>query len=387
MRAPLLNPLLLPLLVACGACGCGQEKSTRKVEPVAQAPASERPASADTSAGTPTFTASTPAAQRGQALYDRMCAVCHGSSGEGYKADQAPAIAHPEFLASASDDFLRTAILEGRSDTTMSAWGRHRGGPLTRDDANDVIAFIRSWQRGPRAALDERPLQGDAARGGRAFERECTRCHGADGVGGPNVHVGNPELLDTASDGFLRHAIARGRADAGMPAYATALGAQGVDDVIAFLRAAASRAAPSPPPAKAKPPPVPLGPVPLNPKGPEPEAFNPHPGTTKADVVHAQLARGARMALLDARAPSDYLREHIEGAVSVPFYDPAPYFEQLPKDAWLVCYCACPHAESRALAQKLLDQGFTKVTVLDEGLGVWKSKGYGVQAGTPGPQP
>ena len=64
-----------------------------------------------------------------------------------------------------------------------------------------------------------------------------------------------------------------------------------------------------------------------------------------------------------------------------PFYDPAPYFAGLPKDTWLVCYCACPHAESGQLAGKLGAHGFTKVTVLDEGLGVWKNRGYGTHTG------
>jgi cytochrome c oxidase cbb3-type subunit 3/ubiquinol-cytochrome c reductase cytochrome c subunit len=67
--------------------------------------------------------------------------------------------------------------------------------------------------------------------------------------------------------------------------------------------------------------------------------------------------------------------------VSVPFYDPAPYFAQLPKDAWLVCYCACPHAESGTLASKLQGAGFTKVTVLDEGLGVWRARHYETRTG------
>jgi cytochrome c oxidase cbb3-type subunit 3/ubiquinol-cytochrome c reductase cytochrome c subunit len=97
--------------------------------------------------------------------------------------------------------------------------------------------------------------------------------------------------------------------------------------------------------------------------------------------VKGQLDRGARMAVLDARAPSDYLNEHIAGAVSVPFYDPDPYFASLPRDAWLVCYCACPHAESGQLARKLASKGFTKVTVLDEGLGVWKARKYGTHQG------
>jgi cytochrome c oxidase cbb3-type subunit 3 len=134
-----------------------------------------------------------------------------------------------------------------------------------------------------------------------------------------------------------------------------------------------------PPPAR--PPPIPLGPVPLNPKGPEPVGFSKQPLTTKADDVKKQLDRHARMALLDARAPSDYLGEHIAGAVSVPFYEPEPYFSQLPRDAWLVAYCACPHAESGTLAAKLAAAGFTKVTVLDEGLGVWRAKKYPTSTG------
>ena len=32
-------------------------------------------------------------------------------------------------------------------------------------------------------------------------------------------------------------------------------------------------------------------------------------------------------------------------------------------------------------AQKLLDKGFTKVTVLDEGLRTWKAKGYVTHSG------
>jgi len=132
----------------------------------------------------------------------------------------------------------------------------------------------------------------------------------------------------------------------------------------------------------AKPPPIPLGPVPLNPGGPEPVGFHASPLTTPADVVKAQLDAHARMALLDARAPSDYTNEHIAGAVSVPFYDPDPYFAALPRDSWLVCYCACPSAESGQLAQRLGAKGFAKVTVLAEGIGVWRARGYGTRQGT-----
>lgn len=127
--------------------------------------------------------------------------------------------------------------------------------------------------------------------------------------------------------------------------------------------------------------PIPLGMVVLHRAGPEPEGFQLYPELTPADVVKAQLDYGARMGILDARAPGDYAQEHIAGAVSVPFYDPNPYLAALPKDAWLVCYCACPHAESGQLAKKLQDAGFTKVTVLDEGFRYWKSKDYPTRSG------
>jgi len=320
--------------------------------------------------------------RRGAQLYGQMCAVCHGPRGAGYKADQAPAITHAAFLASVSDDFLRQAINNGRSGTTMSAWSVLRGGPLARADVDAIIAFLRTWDKRPHAKLDETPLKGDATRGSGIFAQECARCHGQSGVGGPFVNIGKVELLLDASNGFLRYAIHEGRFGTAMPAFGTVLGDQAIEDLVTLVRSWQSRSvAVNTPPAR--PPPIPLGPVPLNPHGPDPNGFRPFPATTPADIIKAELDRHARMALLDARAPSDYTNEHITGAVSVPFYDPDPYVADLPKDSWLVCYCSCPHAESRGLAQALMSKGFAKVTVLDEGLGYWKSKGYGTQSGSP----
>jgi cytochrome c oxidase cbb3-type subunit 3/ubiquinol-cytochrome c reductase cytochrome c subunit len=318
--------------------------------------------------------------QRGAHVYHRMCAVCHGASGEGYAADRAPSLTHPDFLAAAADAYLRTAILEGRSGTTMSAWSFARGGPLSLDDAAAVVEYLRSWSDAPLAHLDEHPTEGHEDRGESVFARDCAACHGTHGVDGTFVGIGNPDLLRSASDGFLRQAIHDGRPGTPMPAFARSLGDAGIDDIIAALRHWQKVAPPAhKPPAKV--PPLPLGPVPIHPRGPEPDGFSATPQTTHLDVVKAQLDRGARMALLDARAPSDYIGEHIPQAVSVPFYDPDPYLSALPKDAWLVCYCSCPHAESGQLAQKLQAKGFTKVTVLDEGLRGWKGKGYATATG------
>ena len=319
----------------------------------------------------------------GAELYGRMCAVCHGLSGEGYRADRAPAIGHGDYLATASDAYLHHTIIEGRGGTTMSAWGMDHGGPLRAKDVDAVIAFMRTWQTDAAATLDERPAGGDPTKGQTVYARECASCHGARGTGGEYVAIGGGQLLENDTNGFLRRAIEKGRHGTAMPAFENTLDAASIEDVVALLRewqrtgppVAFQRAAP------ARPPPIPLGPVPLNPRGPEPSGFSEQPKTTKADLIKHELDRGARMAILDARAPSDYMREHIAGAVSVPFYDPDQYFSQLPRDAWLVCYCSCPHAESGQLASKLAANGFKKVTVLDEGLGYWTRKGYPTHTG------
>jgi cytochrome c oxidase cbb3-type subunit 3/ubiquinol-cytochrome c reductase cytochrome c subunit len=322
--------------------------------------------------------------RHGQELYGRMCAVCHGRGGEGYSADQAPALSHPDFLASVTDVYLRNAISFGRPGTTMSAWSTARSGPLVRGDIEAVISFIRSWEQKPRAALDERPLAGEINRGQGIYAEQCNKCHGARGVGGPNIHIGSPQLLADAGNGFLRQAIRGGRPGTLMPSFEHTLGETGIEDVVALVRSwqGANASALQLPPPPAPTPPLPLGPVPLNPRGPAPVGLRMFPATTPGEIIKGQLDRKARIALLDARAPSDYVNSHIAGAVSVPFYDPEPYLALLPKDTWLVCYCACPHAESSTLAQKLVAKGFSKVTVLDEGLGFWANKNYGIHKGT-----
>src|SRR5438128_2073772 len=115
--------------------------------------------------------------EHGRELYEKMCAVCHGPAGEGYRADQAPRIAHPDFLSTVNDAYLRRAIAQGRPGTTMSAWATERGGPLSSTDVDALVALIRSWGHAPAVHLEERPLSGDPARGKEIYAQECARCH------------------------------------------------------------------------------------------------------------------------------------------------------------------------------------------------------------------
>jgi mono/diheme cytochrome c family protein/rhodanese-related sulfurtransferase len=89
----------------------------------------------------------------GATLYESHCASCHGSEGEGVEA---PALAHPMFLSTASDAFIRHAIVRGREDTPMVGYGA-----LLADDQIDALtAFLRSRASGwdaPKVALRSAP--------------------------------------------------------------------------------------------------------------------------------------------------------------------------------------------------------------------------------------
>lgn len=313
-------------------------------------------------------------ASDGAKLYADTCALCHGARGEGYAADQATALANPTFLATASDEYLRRSIARGRPGTTMSAWGKAKGGPYDDVQVRNLVALLRSWQTDPTIPFGTTTPPGDASKGAPTYAARCASCHGPNGTEGPHVRLGNAELLSIATDDFLRVAIDKGRPGTKMPAFPELAGAAG-SDVIAHVR---SWARPVSDDEIALP--GTLGPIVQNPTGPEP-AFTVGQRFTPVDVVARELQRGAAMGFLDARAPSDYVAGHVAGAADVPFYQARDYLFALPKDRWLVCYCACPHAESGRLHDALAAVGFTKITILDEGVNVWAERGHPMRKG------
>ncbi|CAN5696988.1 hypothetical protein BH11MYX4_BH11MYX4_42770 [soil metagenome] len=316
-------------------------------------------------------------AARGKVLYEKYCGFCHGESGQGYKADQAPALASDDLLALASDEFLVEAIAKGRPGTTMSAWSVARGGPLGYADAAAIVAYVRTWQKRPAEPLDARPMDGNAAAAKATYATLCASCHGAKGRNGKYNSLANAELLSAASDAFLATTIERGRAGTPMAAFGAKLSRTQVEDLVALLRSwkVPPEELPELPPKAGQ-----LGAVVVNPKGPQPD-LEEKASFVKVDLVKRELDRGASMILIDARPPADYARMHIVGAISVPFYQVADYAKQIPRDRYILTYCACPHAESGQVRDALRALGYPRVAVIDDGLLVWRDRGYGVRGG------
>ena len=94
------------------------------------------------------------------------------------------------------------------------------------------------------------------------------------------------------------------------------------------------------------------------------------------DSVKQALDNKSAVLIIDARAPSDFAAGHIPGAVNIPYYEMAQRYKEVPKDKWVITYCACPHAEAEQAARELMKQGYTQVKAIDEGYFGWVDKGY-----------
>ena len=102
--------------------------------------------------------------KRGEVAFNRNCAMCHQIGGVG-KLGIAPSLRNPDFLALASDDFIRQTIREGREQTAMIPRPE-----LPREDVENIIAYLRSVQDDEARLVTLDPnLQatGDTTRAGR----------------------------------------------------------------------------------------------------------------------------------------------------------------------------------------------------------------------------
>jgi len=359
--------LVLGLLIQAA---CTNESAHPASQATKQAPSGAPAGGSPTSAAPP---AAAPDLAAAQASYTKLCAPCHADDGTGYRADHAPSLVNPTFLESASDEFLRRSIIFGRPGTSMAAYGKALGGPLDDAGVTGIVAWIRD--KGGKQAL--RALQpappGIAQRGATLYEQYCKSCHGDATTRGEAPHLANLQFLGAASDPFIKHAIVQGRPKTRMLAFGSVMSDDQINDVVAYVRQLGS----STPTVALLPEPTGKEPLVLNPKGPPP-AWKPREGRfVPVDEVAAALKAGKRMVIIDARPPSEWRRVHIKGAVSIPYHD-MRRLDEVPKDAWVVAYCACPHHLSGEVADELKKRGYPHPLVLDEGINVWHQRGYPV---------
>ena len=318
--------------------------------------------------------------QRAESMYQQYCALCHGEDRSGYKADHAPSLRSKSLLSTGLPGFVYQTIGWGRANTAMEGYHEEMGGPLTNADLLLLTTWLAQVEPVELIDLPDDVIEGDAELGGKIYAAQCAECHGETGQGVTAPSLGDQALLAHASDHFLRYAIVNGRDGTPMKSFADTLSDDEINSVVAYLRSQASGWSPNPPALVE--PPAPEQYV-LNPDGEAPE-FTLREGryVPAAQVVQAMKEK-RRMILLDTRPASAWQRSHIPGAVPMPYYrDKSRAGENLPTDGtWIVAYCACPHAASDFVVNNLIEEGFTNLAVIDEGILRWTAMGLPVTAG------
>ncbi len=368
-------------LIVLAACGSGDAKPSNTPPPIAA-----KPIDAAVVAG----------AKPEQ--YVTLCAICHGAEGKGYAADHAPSLVTPTFLESATDAFLFEAIAKGRPGTSMAAYSKALNGPLADEQITAMVAWLRTQGPSPKALIAEGP--GDAKRGGDVYAKSCLSCHGDAKARGEGISLGNTQFLRTATKSFVRHAIINGRPGTKMEAWKDKLTEQQLDDVIAFVFDGLGQLDQTP--AQQLPPPTGKEPLVINPSGANPK-FSPRsdpcpapgPGVAKCEpnnryIPAAQIAKALaakqKIIIIDARPPSDWMRVHVTGAVSIPYHDTKRLDEIKNDGTWVIAYCACPHHLSGEIVDALRAKGIKTSAILDEGILEWHRLGFPVVT-APGVQP
>jgi cytochrome c oxidase cbb3-type subunit 3/ubiquinol-cytochrome c reductase cytochrome c subunit len=106
--------------------------------------------SAVTGVALPPYTANAAGdAQRGQAVYGKFCASCHGDGAAG--GPKAGSVLDPAYLSLVTDQGLRTIVITGRPDFNAPDWRNNiPGQPMTDQDITDVVAYLAAHR--PAAA-------------------------------------------------------------------------------------------------------------------------------------------------------------------------------------------------------------------------------------------
>jgi cytochrome c oxidase cbb3-type subunit III len=177
-------------------------------------------------------------------LYAQNCAGCHGADG---RLGAARPLNDSLYLAFAGADVLRQVTANGVQGTAMPGFAQSAGGNLTDGQIASLVEGISAQWGRPEDFKDVtlppyRPeTAGDPQRGAAAYQIYCSRCHGADGGGGPSGgSIIDPNYLTLVSDQSLRATTVAGRPDLGMPDWrgyvsGRPMSAQEISDVVAWL--------------------------------------------------------------------------------------------------------------------------------------------------------
>ncbi len=180
--------------------------------------------------------------EAGQKLFESNCAGCHGQFGEGGPNPARPnsvitPISSEEFLKTRDDITLAAIIALGQPDLGMGAFGNAAGGPLSDEDINSIVAYMRSWETNPPVVTaPEIEIQTLVMQGGEIYQQICAQCHGVSGEGNVGPALSDKDFQAKNNDQAIYDTISKGHNNTSMIAWGDILTPAQINQLVAFIR-------------------------------------------------------------------------------------------------------------------------------------------------------
>jgi menaquinol-cytochrome c reductase cytochrome b/c subunit len=151
----------------------------------------------------------------GQELYTEHCAECHGEEGEGgvvegvegLEGTYLEAINSEDYLYTRTDETTKLIIEYGQPNLGMPAFSLAYGGPLTQQEIDAIVTFVRNWD--DRVIVEEEDVAIPALAEGEIpdfethvfpiFKRRCLSCH-REGKAKGNYIISDYENIMNSGD-------------------------------------------------------------------------------------------------------------------------------------------------------------------------------------------
>jgi len=183
--------------------------------------------------------------QIGQNLFAQNCATCHGEFGQGGPnpsnvSQIIPPISTADFLNTRDDATIRSIIVQGQSDRGMPPFGSSNGGPLSDDQVDAVVAFVRSWAANPLVFVPTPaatpPPASEGLTSEEIFTGLCAPCHGEAGEGGSGPALSSSAFEQAWTDQSIFDMINIGSAGTPMIGWSKFLTEDQISGLVQYIR-------------------------------------------------------------------------------------------------------------------------------------------------------
>lgn len=179
----------------------------------------------------------------GQELYAENCASCHGTFGEGgpnptRPGDIIPPISSAEYLKTRDNVTLENIIAQGQPNLGMSPFGSEYGGPLSDEQIDAIVTYMRSWESDPPVEFPPEISLPPVVNlsGQEVYNTVCTQCHAPDDPSSIGSALGDPEFQASYTDQEIFETIKDGHPSAPMISFGNILSDEQIQEIVAVIR-------------------------------------------------------------------------------------------------------------------------------------------------------